>query len=118
MKRGLFIILTILLYAATSAAFWITSVKTLTIYPDKDSYSWQSVPNANNGGSDNFEITSAINGPKNMRGWLAFNISKIPSDAWILTAKLRLRIWHKTTNEQGTGDSTGRIYGVYPLTQP
>jgi hypothetical protein len=51
---------------------------------------------------------------------MRFNLSAMPSDAWIVTAKLRLRIWHKTTDDskQGIADSTGRIYGVYRVTQP
>lgn len=120
MKRRGLAILIVVLYGLTAAAFWVTSVKTLTIYPSMDSYGWQSVPNANNGGSNNFEITSYDKPPNNMRGWIVFNIPRIPSDAWILNAKLRLRIWYKTTNDpaQHTGDSTGRMYGVYRLTEP
>jgi hypothetical protein len=119
MKRAHFAILIIALYGLTIGIFWATSVATLTIYSMKDSYSWQSVPNANNGGSDNFEIMSSLKNPKNMRGWVQFDIQKIPSDAWILSSTLRLRLWHKTTNDpaQGIGDSTGRIYNAYQITQ-
>ena len=119
MKRVQMIILIISLYGLTGAAFWVASVRSVKFFPYIDSYAWQSVPDANNGGSNNFEITSSINGPKNMRGWMAFNISVIPPDSWIINAELRLRIWHKTTNDpsQGTLDSTGRTYGVYRVTQ-
>jgi hypothetical protein len=120
MKRFHFVLLTLALYGLTIGIFWATSVSTLTIYSMKDSYSWQSVPNANNGGSDNFEITSSLKNPRNMRGWVQFNLQKIPSDAWVLSATLRLRLWHKTTTDpaQGIGDSTGRVYGAYQITQP
>jgi hypothetical protein len=120
MKRAHLAILIIVVYGLTFGTFWATSVKTLTILSMKDSYSWQSVPDANNGGSDNFEITSSLKNPRNMRGWVQFDIQKIPSDAWVLSATLRLRLWQKTTNDpsQGIGDSTGRIYGVYQITQP
>jgi hypothetical protein len=119
-KRSALLILTLLIYGSTFAASWVTSVKTLVLYPTMDSYSWQSVPKANNGRSDNFEITSYDKPPYNMRGWIAFNTSRIPTDSWILTATLRLRLWHKTLNDpvMGTGDMTGRIYAVYRLTQP
>lgn len=118
MKRGLLLFLAV--YGATLGVFWATSVTTMTLYPTVDSYSWQSVPNANNGGSDNFEITSSIANPKNMRGWIAFDVRRLPSDALIIGARLTLRIWHKTTNspKEGIGDSTGRIYAVYRVTQP
>jgi hypothetical protein len=116
--RVLFLIA--VLYGATAVTFWVTAVKTVTIYPTMDSYSWESFPNANNGGSDNFEITSYDKPPNNMRGWLWFNISKLPPDALLISGTLRLRIWHKTTNDlkMGTADSTGRVYGVYMVTQP
>jgi hypothetical protein len=104
-------------YGATFGIFWTTSIQTLTVYPVAQSYSWQIVPLANNGGSDNFEITSWHNG-HNMRGWIAFNISSIPQRAWIMSATLRLRLWVKTTNGSQLGDPTGRLYGVYALTQP
>jgi hypothetical protein len=96
----------------------MTSVNTTTIYPDKHSYSWQSVPLANNGHSDNFEITSYNKPPYNMRGWIEFNVSSIPSQAWVISAELRLRLWSKGDPTLGTQDSTGRIYGVYRLIQP
>lgn len=120
MKRVYLAILIIAIYGLTLGTFWATSIKTLTIYSMKDSYSWQSVPNANNGGSDNFEITSSLKDPKNMRGWVQFDVQKIPTDAWVLSAILRLRLWHRTTNDsrEGTGDSAGRVYGAYELTQP
>jgi hypothetical protein len=118
MKR--FPVLALVLFTLTVVAFWATSVITSTLYPAMDSYGWQSVPNSNNGHSDNFEITSASVNPKNMRGWIAFNIGAIPSSAWIIHAQLRLRVWSKSTNDpsKGFGDSTGRIYGVYRITQP
>jgi hypothetical protein len=118
MKR--FPTLVLVLVVASGVGFWVTSVITLTLYPTMDSYGWQSIPFSNNGGSDNFQITSANFNPKNMRGWVAFNVSEIPSDAWVLGAQFRLRIWYKTTSDppQGVGDSTGRIYGVYRITQP
>ena len=120
MKRTMVVILVVVLYGAAIGGFWVTSVRSLFIFPAADSYSWQSFPDANNGGSDNFEITSSIAPPKNMRGWITFNLSKIPPGAWIITAKLWLRIWHKTTDDDshGTADSTGRIYGVYRVIQP
>jgi hypothetical protein len=99
----------------TAGAFYSAAVTTVTLYPSKDSYAWESVPNANNGKSDNFEITSYQS--HNMRGWIEFNTSRIPSDAWIISAKLRLRLWQKTTNNPPYGDSTGRIYGVYRVTE-
>jgi hypothetical protein len=121
LKQGLRVLLLILvIYGATVAGFWITSVKTVTIYVTYDSYSWQSIPNANNGGSDNFEITSYDKPPNNMRGWLWFNLSDIPPNALLMSGTLRLRIWHKTTNDPASkiADSTGRTYGVYMVTQP
>lgn len=119
MKKIDVVLLILLLYGATFAAFWATSVQTLNLNPTADSYSWQSVPLANNGGSDNFEITSYNQPPYNMRGWIQFNISTIPQNVWILSATLRLRLWHKTTDTPSQmGDPTGRVYGVYELTQP
>jgi hypothetical protein len=120
MKRRSFVIFTLLVYAFTLAGFWVSSVKTLTLFPDKDSYSWQSVPLANNGKSNNFEITSYDKPPYNMRGWIEFNITSIPADVWITSATLRLRVWYKTTYNpaENMGDSTGRIYGAYRLLQP
>lgn len=118
MKR--FPTLVLVLLVATAVGFWATSVVTLTLYPTMDSYSWQSVPDSNNGRSDNFQITSANVNPKNMRGWIAFDVRAIPPDAWFIRAQLRLRIWSKSENDpsKGFGDSTGRIYGVYRITQP
>ena len=118
MKRSA--VLVLLLVLATAGAFWLTSVVTLTLYPTKDSYSWESVPLSNNGNSDNFGIMSANVNPLNMRGWIEFNISGVPSNAWIITAQFRLRMWSKSPNDpsMGFGDSTGRIYGVYRLAQP
>lgn len=118
MKR--FPTLVLVLLIATVVGFWATSVVTSTLYPTIDSYSWQSVPDANNGRSDNFQITSTNVNPKNMRGWIAFDVRAIPSDVWVIRAQLRLRIWAKSENDpsKGFGDSTGRIYGVYRTTQP
>jgi hypothetical protein len=111
--------LVLVLLIVTIVGFWVTSVATLMLYPSMDSYAWQSVPDANNGYSDNFQITSASADPRNMRGWIAFDLQKIPSDAWVIHAQLQLRIWSKSENDpsKGFGDSTGRIYGVYRLTQ-
>ncbi len=113
-------IIALVVFTATIVGFWATSVTTLTLYPTADSYSWESVPLSNNGHSDNFQITSANVNPKNMRGWVAFNVSGIPSNAWISTAQFHLRIWFKSPNDpsRGFGDSTGRIYGAYRITQP
>jgi len=118
MKR--FLILVLILFITTVAGFWATSVTTLTLYPTKDSYSWQSEPYSNNGYSNNFQITSANFPPLNMRGWIAFNVSGIPADAWVTQADFRLKLWFKSPNDPSIGyaDSTGRIYGVYRLTQP
>jgi hypothetical protein len=120
MKHRNFAMIVVAVYAFTIAGFWVSAAKTAVIFADKDSYSWQSVPLANNGKSDNFEITSYDKPPYNMRGWVEFNISSIPSDAWIISATLRLRVWHKTTPDptMNMGDSTGRIYGVYRILQP
>ena len=120
MRRPIVLILVFVLYGFTFAAFWLMSVPTAVLYPTMDSYSWQSVPKANNGLSDNFEIASYNKPPYNMRGWIAFNISTIPADAWIMKATFRLRVWHKTENDpaMGTGDTTGRVYGVYRAIQP
>jgi hypothetical protein len=120
MRRRNFAVLVAAVYILTFAGFWISSVRMVTIFPDKDSYSWQSVPLANNGGSDNFEIASYDKPPYNMRGWIEFNISSIPQDTWIVSATLRLRLWHKTTpgQEQNVGDPTGRTYGAYRLLEP
>jgi hypothetical protein len=117
MKR--FAPLVLVLLVVTVVGFWVTSIATLTLYPTKDTYSWQSVPEANNGFSDNFEITSANIPPNNMRGWVAFDIRDLPTDALVLRAQLQLRVWAKSENDpsKGFGDSTGRIYGVYRLTQ-
>ena len=117
MKHRDFMILVIAVYAFTIAGFWISSVKTEVIFADKDSYSWQSVPLANNGMSDNFEIASYDRPPYNMRGWIEFNISSIPAGVLIIAATMRLRLWHHTTPDptQNMGDSTGRTYGAYRL---
>lgn len=120
MKRRNFLIFTILVYGFTLTGFWLSGIKTMTIFPDKDSYSWQSVPLANNGKSNNFEITSYDKPPYNMRGWIEFNLTSIPTDVWVVSATLRLRLWHHTIEDptQNMGDSTGRTYGVYRLLQP
>jgi len=119
-KHSTMLILVLILYGSTFAAFWTTSVRTLSLHPTTDSYAWQSVPEANNGGSDNFEITSYNKPPFNMRGWITFDTSQVPADAWIVGATFRLRVWHKTLEDpkMGTGDTTGRVYGVYRLTRP
>jgi hypothetical protein len=116
MRLRIIITLMLIIYSVTAGAFYSAALTTVALYPSKDSYAWESVPNANNGKSDNFEITSFQN--HNMRGWIEFNTSRIPSDAWIISAKLRLRLWQKTTNNPPYGDSTGRIYAVYRVTQP
>jgi len=120
MKRRYFALVVIAVYAFTIAAFWGSSIQTVTIFADKHDYAWQSNPLANNGYSNNFEITSYDKPPYNMRGWIHFNISAIPPDVWIISATFRLRLWHKTTVDptQNMGDPTGRIYGAYELTQP
>jgi hypothetical protein len=114
MKRLL--ILTAAVYLATAGFFWTLAVNSVTLYAVSDSYAWESFPNANNGGSNNFAITSFDANPKNMRGWIAFDIKRIPENVWIVNARLQLRIWHKTTSTEG-GDTTGRVYGVYRVTQ-
>jgi len=53
-----------------------------------------------------------------MRGWIEFNVSSIPSEAWVVSAEFRLRLWSKGDPALGTEDSTSRIYGVYRLEQP
>ena len=54
-----------------------------------------------------------------MRGWIAFNTSSIPQNAWIMSATLNLRLWVKTSSNQSQlGDPTGRLYGVYALIGP
>ncbi|HUK50790.1 MAG TPA: DNRLRE domain-containing protein [Terriglobales bacterium] len=120
MRRRYLALLFLVAYAVTLVVFWLSAVQMVTIYPNADSYSWQSNPLANNGHSDNFEITSYDKPPYNMRGWIRFNTSSIPSDAWIISGTLRLRLWHHTTVDttQNMGDSTGRVYGVYELLQP
>lgn len=121
MKRSILLILIVALYGITGAVFWATSVKTVSIYPDKDSYSWESVPLANNGHSNNFEITSYNKPPFNMRGWIEFNTTSIPSNVWITSATMRLRVWHISKTDdpiQNVGGSTGRIYGAYRLLGP
>ena len=115
-SRAIVIALILALYATTFVAFYATALTTVTLFPIKDSYSWESVPDANNGKSDNFEITSYAG--HNMRGWIEFNTTSIPTDAWIMSAQLRLRLWQKTTNNPPYGDSTGRVYGVYMITEP
>lgn len=111
------LIFLIAIYGVTVGMVYATAVTTVTLNPTMDSYAWESVPDANNGRSDNFEITSYDKPPYNMRGWIEFNTSRIPSDVWVLSAQLRLRLWHKTTNDPPQGDTTGRIYGVYRATQ-
>jgi hypothetical protein len=112
------VLLIVVVYGATLGIFWTTFVQSITLTPIAQSYSWQIVPLANNGGSDNFEIMSWHNG-HNMRGWLAFNLSSIPQRVWIMSATLNLRLWVKTSsNESELGDPTGRLYGVYALTGP
>jgi hypothetical protein len=120
MRRSIFAVIVPAIYVFTFASFWGSSVRTTVIFPEKHAYSWESVPLANNGRSDNFEITSYDKPPYNMRGWIQFNISSIPSDTWIISATLRLRLWHKTTPDptQNIGDATGRIYGAYRLLEP
>ena len=117
MRRLTIVLLIVLIYGATLGGFWAFAIHTVTLYPVAQSYSWQIVPLANNGGSDNFEITSWQNG-HNMRGWIEFNLSSVPQRAWIMSAILILRLWQKTTNGSQLGDPTGRLYGVYALTQP
>lgn len=118
-KRAIMaLILLVAIYGVPLVTLYATAIRTVTLYPTKDSYAWQSVPDANNGRSDNFEITSYDKPPYNMRGWIEFNTSRIPSDVWVLSAQLRLRLWHKTTNDPPQGDATGRIYGVYRAVQP
>jgi len=110
--------LIVVIYGATLGIFWTSSIETVTLYPVAQSYSWEIVPLANNGGSNNFEITSWHSG-HNMRGWIAFNMSSIPQGVWIMSATLNLRLWVKTTSNQSQlGDPTGRLYGVYALTGP
>ena len=105
-------------YGATFGVFWVAAIQTVTFHPYAQSYSWEIVPLANNGGSNNFEITSWHSG-HNMRGWIAFNTSSLPQNVWILSALLNLRLWVKTTsNVSQLGDPTGRLYGVYALTGP
>jgi hypothetical protein len=116
MKRS--VLLLLILAVSTASIFLMASVKTATIYPNKDSYSWQSVPKANNGHSDNFEITSYDKPPYNMRGWIEFDIGSVPKNDWILSAELRLRLWSKGDPTLGAQESTGRLYGVYRLLQP
>jgi len=116
-RRLTIVLLIVLIYGATLGGFWAFAIHTVTLYPVAQSYSWQIVPLANNGGSDNFEITSWQNG-HNMRGWIEFNLSSVPQRAWIMSATLILRLWQKTTNGSQLGDPTGRLYGVYALTQP
>jgi hypothetical protein len=116
MKRRAVITFIVILYVITWLTFYATAVGTATLYPTKDSYSWESVPNANNGKSDNFEITSDVG--HNMRGWIEFDTSRILPGGWILSAQLRLRLWQRTTNNPPYGDAAGRRYGVYRATQP
>ena len=112
------ILLIAIIYGGTFGIFWLTSIHSLTLYPVAQSYSWEIVPLANNGGSNNFEIMSWHDG-HNMRGWIAFNVSSVPQRAWIVSATLNLRLWVKTSSNQSElGDPTGRLYGVYALTGP
>ena len=76
-SRAIAIALILVLYGMTIGAFYSIAVTTVTLYPSKDSYAWESVPDANNGKSDNFEITSYLG--HNMRGWIEFNTTSIPS---------------------------------------
>jgi len=127
LRRVIAILLIALIYGGTFGTVWITSIQTLTLYPIAQSYSWEIVPLANNGGSDNFEIMSWHNG-HNMRGWIQFDLSSIPQQVWITSAILSLRLWQKTTpqtqlsdqlgNQSELGDPTGRTYGVYALSSP
>jgi hypothetical protein len=120
LRLKLFPLLILGLIIATVVGFWATSVATLTLFPTMDNYAWQSVPYANNGHSDNFQITSATVDPKNMRGWVAFDVKSIPSDVLVVRADFRLRVWSRSENDssKGFGDSIGRVYGVYRVTQP
>ena len=120
MRRRTFALIVAAVYVFTFAGFWASAVNTATIFADKDSYSWESVPLANNGKSDNFEITSYNKPPYNMRGWIEFNVSSIPTSAWIISATMRLRLWHRTTPDptQNIGDAAGRLYGAYRLLEP
>jgi len=112
------VLLIVVIYGATFGIFWVSAVQTITLNPIAQSYSWEIVPLANNGGSNNFEITSWHSG-HNMRGWIAFNQSSISQNVWIMSATLNLRLWVKTSSNQSQlGDPTGRLYGVYALTGP
>ena len=120
MRGRVFAAIVTAVYVFTFAGFWFSSTTETVIFREKHAYSWESVPLANNGKSDNFEITSYDKPPYNMRGWIQFNISSIPANDWIISATLRLRVWHKTTPDptQNIGDPTGRLYGAYRLLEP
>jgi hypothetical protein len=56
-----------------------------------------------------------------MRGWIEFDTTSVPADVWVISAIMRLRVWHVSKVDDpypNTGDSEGRIYGVYRLLQP
>jgi len=118
LRKFVAVVLVVVVYGATLGIFWAAAVQTLTLNPVAQSYSWEIVPLANNGGSNNFEIMSWHSG-HNMRGWIAFNVTPIPQNTWIISAILNLRLWVKTTpNQSQLGDPTGRLYGVYALNGP
>ncbi len=99
-----------------AGTYWSRSV----IFPSIDSYAWESIPDANNGTSNNFEVTSANFVPLNMRGWIQFELSTIRRDALLVEAQLKLRVWTKTVVDPktNTGDPTGRIYAGYRILEP
>lgn len=105
-----------ILTVAWAAAF----VKFESEPPQYDAYAWQSVPEANNGGSNNFQITSYNRPPYNMRGFIQFDISHIPKGSMILSATLRMRVWWKSEPDsaKNVGDPTGRSYGASPMLAP
>lgn len=98
-------------------AIMVTGLRFQTVYPAIDSYAWQLVPEANNGSSNNFQITSASDSPRNMRGFIKFNLPQIPQRSILIWVDLKLRVWSKSPNDpsRNLGDPTGRSYGIFRL---
>jgi hypothetical protein len=105
------------LLALLTAAWALVFVRFENMPSLYDAYAWQSVPEANNGGSNNFQIMSYDRPPYNMRGYIQFNTSTIPQGSLILSATMRLRVWSKSEPDasKNVGDPTGRQYGAFPM---
>lgn len=113
--RRLFILLGLLALVTTAWVLVFVRFENMPLL--YDAYAWQSVPEANNGGSNNFQVMSFDHPPYNMRGYIQFNTSRIPQGSLVLSATMRLRVWWKAEPDpsKNVGDATGRQYGAFPM---